>query len=278
MRVHALLAEIIDYKHEEVARHKLELPLSEIQAALPHLPPPRNFPAAIRGRWDVRIIAEMKRSSPSHGPFTDMYDPRIIAQEYSGNGAAAISVLTDEKYFQGQCFDLRRARRYMPLPLLRKDFIIDAYQVWEARYWLADAVLLIVGILEQPLLCDLLALSRELGMAALVETHTAAEIERALEAGADIIGINNRDLGTLEVDISRTEQLAPLVPLDCTLVAESGIQTREDLERLAEAGIDAALIGTALMREPEPGYALRRFVRIPQQRQARASRDRTENG
>ncbi len=273
MKLHALLAEIVDYKHEEVARRKMEMPQADIEGALKDLPPPRNFPAAIRGRWDVRIIAEMKRCSPSHPePFTELYDPRIIAQEYAGNGAAAISVLTDEKYFGGQCFDLRRARRYMPLPLLRKDFIVDVYQIYEARYWLADAVLLIVAILDQPLLVDMLAVTRELGMAALVECHTAKEIDRALEAGADIIGINNRDLATLEVDIANTEKLAPLVPLECALVAESGIKTREDLERLAAAGIDAALIGTALMQEPEPGYALRKFVRVPQNREARAKK------
>ncbi|MBC7286894.1 MAG: indole-3-glycerol phosphate synthase TrpC [Armatimonadetes bacterium] len=268
-----MLQEIVDYKYEEVARRKAETPQAELEQAVRDLPPPRNFPAAIRGRWDIRIIAEMKRCSPSHPePFTDLYDPRIIAQEYAGNGAAAISVLTDERYFGGQCFDLRRARRYMPLPLLRKDFIIDIYQIYEARYWLADAVLLIVAILEQPLLVDLLAVTRELGMAALVECHTAHEIDRALEAGADIIGINNRNLATLEVDISVTERLAPLVPLDCALVTESGLKTREDLERLAEAGIDAALIGTALMESADPGLALRRFVRVPQKREARATR------
>jgi indole-3-glycerol phosphate synthase len=272
MKVHALLEEILEYKREEVARHQLALPQHAIEAALPHLPPPRNFPDALRGRWDVRIIAEMKRASPSHGVFTDLYDPRILAQEFAGNGAAALSVLTDEKYFQGQCFDLRRARRYMPLPLLRKDFIIDEYQIYQARYWLADAVLLIVGLLDQPRLCDLLRLTEALGMAALVECHTAQEIERALAAGATIIGINNRDLATLQVDLTVTETLAPLVPLECTLVAESGISCRADLERLAAAGIDAALIGTALMSAPDPGLALRQFVRVKQQREVRALR------
>ena len=262
MRLAPLLEEIVKHKHEEVARRKAELPLSQLEAVLPGLSRPRNFSDAVRGRWDVRIIAEMKRASPSHGLFTQMYDPRLLAQEYAGNGAAALSVLTDEKYFQGNCVDVRRARSYMPLPILRKDFIVDAYQVYEARYWLADAVLLIVGILDQYLLRDLTALTRELGLAALVETHDGGEIERALSAGANIIGINNRDLGTLEVDLGITERLARLVPPECTLVAESGIQTRDDLVRRAEAGIDAALIGTALMCEPEPGLALRRFTRV----------------
>lgn len=272
MPLHSLLAEIVDHKHEEVAQRKAEVPQSELEAALAGLPAPRNFPPAVRGRWDVRIIAEMKRASPSHGVFTELYDPRILAQEYSGNGAAAISVLTDEKYFQGQLFDLRRARNYMPLPLLRKDFIVDEYQVYEARYWLADAVLLIVGILDQPLLKDLVALTRQVGMAALVETHDRREIERALQAGAEIIGVNNRDLATLEVDLARTEDLAPLVPPECTLVAESGIKTREDLIRLAVVGIDAALIGTALMREPEPGQALRPFTGLPRSEKRRGRR------
>jgi len=272
MRVHKLLAEIVEHKRQEVERAKAELPLPVIQERLPRLPTPRNFRASVRGRPDVRIIAEMKRASPSHGVFTDLYDPRILAQEFAGNGAAAISVLTDMKYFGGQCFDLRRARRYMPLPLLRKDFIIDPYQIYEARYWLADAVLLIVAIVDEALLRDLLAVTRELGMAALVECHEADEIEMALRVGSDIIGINNRDLATLEVDISRTESLARLVPLECTLVAESGIRTRQDVERLADAGIDAALIGTALMRDPEPGLALRQFVRVPCRREARGGR------
>lgn len=269
MRVHKLLAEIVEHKREEVARAKAELPLSVIKEKLPRLPGPRNFPASVRGRPDVRIIAEMKRASPSYGVFTDLYDPRILAQEFAGNGAAAISVLTDMKYFGGQCFDLRRARRYMPLPLLRKDFIIDPYQIYEARYWLADAVLLIVAIVDEALLKELLRTTRELGMAALVECHDEDDLEVALRVGAEIVGINNRDLATLEVDISRTEKLAPLVPLECTLVAESGIKTRQDVERLADAGIDAALIGTALMRDPEPGLALRQFVRVPCRREAR---------
>ncbi len=269
--IHSLLEEILEYKREEIARHKLALPQSEIEAVLKDLPRPRNFRDSISGRWDVRIVAEMKRASPSYGTFTDLYDPRIIAQEYAGNGAAAISVLTDEKYFDGQCFDLRRARRYMPLPIMRKDFIIDPYQIYEARYWLADAVLLIVRILDQTQLRDLLWLCRELGMEALVETHDEREIERALDADARIIGINNRDLATLKVDLSTTMRLARYVPLDRVLVTESGINTREDVERLAEAGIDAALIGTALMREPEPGFALRRFVRVPCRRENRAA-------
>jgi len=266
-----LLAEIIEYKYEEVKQHKAELPQSEIEAALGDLPAPRNFPAALRGRWDVRIIAEMKRASPSHGVFTDLYDPRILAQEYAGNGAAAISVLTDERYFQGQLFDLRRARHYMPLPLLRKDFLVDPYQVYEARYWLADAVLLIAAVLDRYELVDMLQVTHELGMVALVEVHTAEELDQALGAGAQIIGVNNRDLATLDVDLARTEELASLVPEECTLVAESGIKSRQDVERLAQVGIDAALIGTALMSDPEPGLALRQFIRVPRGEARRGS-------
>jgi indole-3-glycerol phosphate synthase len=272
MALSALLAEIVEHKAAEVERRKRELPPAALEAALPALPPPRDFDGALRDRPEVRIIAEMKRRSPSAGALADLYDPRILAQEYAGNGAAAVSVLTDERYFAGQPMDLRRAREYMPLPILRKDFLIDPYQVHESRYHEADAVLLIAAILDGRRLDDMLALARKLGMAALVECHDEAEVERALAVGATILGINNRNLSTLDVDLGVTERLAPMVPPDRVLVAESGLQTRADLERLAAAGIDAALIGTALMRDPEPGEALRRFVRVP--REARGAQSR----
>jgi indole-3-glycerol phosphate synthase len=274
MALSALLAEIVENKAAEVDRRKRELPLEAIKEALPSLPRPRDFEAALRDRTDVRLIAEMKRRSPSSGVLVDLYDPRILAQEYAGNGAAALSVLTDEKYFAGQITDVRRARELMPLPILRKDFLLEPYQVYESRYYEADAVLLIVAVLEGERLVDMLRVAAKLGMAALVECHDEEEVERALKVGAGIIGINNRNLATLEVDLGLTERLAPLIPDDYFVVAESGLQTRADLERLAAAGIDAALIGTALMRDPDPGAVLRQFTRVPRSQSARAAQYR----
>ncbi len=274
MALSALLAEIVENKAAEVERRKRELPLEAIKEALPSLPKPRDFEGALRDRADVRIIAEMKRRSPSSGVLADLYDPRILAQEYTGNGAAALSVLTDEKYFAGQLPDVRRARELMPLPILRKDFLLDPYQVYESRYYEADAVLLIVAILEGERLVEMLRLADKLRMSALVECHDEDEVEHALKAGAGILGINNRNLATLEVDLGVTERLAPMVPDDYLLVAESGLKSRADLERLAAVGIDAALIGTALMRDPDPGAALRQFTRVPRSPGARAAQYR----
>jgi len=243
-----ILDEIVANKRLELSETKRLLSLEEVRARLQDLPPPRNFRSAIDGP-KVALIGEIKRASPSMGEIADeMFDPRIIAQTYSGNGAAALSVLTERKYFQGEPFHIRRARKYMPLPILRKDFIVDPYQVYESRMLLADAVLLIVRILTDDQLFDLLELTRELRMSALVETHDEAELERAAKAGANIIGINNRDLATMTIDLGTTERLAKRVPRGALLVSESGIETRGDVERLARAGAHAVLVGTTLMK------------------------------
>lgn len=243
-----ILDEIVANKRLELAEAKRLMSLDEVKARLKDAPPPRNFPDAINGP-KVGVIAEIKRASPSEGVIADpLFDPRIIAQTYSGNGAAAISVVTERRYFQGEPFHIKRARKYMPLPILRKDFIFDPYQVYESRMFFADAILLIARILTDSQLEDLLALSRELGMAALVETHDESDVERAVKAGASIIGINNRDLATMRVDLATTERLAKLVPSETILVSESGITTRADVERVARCGVRAVLIGTALMK------------------------------
>ncbi|MGQ9731625.1 MAG: indole-3-glycerol phosphate synthase TrpC [Candidatus Zipacnadales bacterium] len=243
-----ILDEIVANKRLELNETKRLLSLDEVKARLPDVPPPRNFHDALDGP-KVAVIAEIKRASPSLGQIADeLFDPRIIAQSYSGNGAAAISVVTERKYFQGESFHIKRARKYMPLPILRKDFLFDPYQVYESRMMMADAILLIVRILTDDQLVELLDLTYELGMAALVETHDEQEIERAANAGAKIIGINNRDLSTMTVDLSTTERLAKHVPSNVLIVSESGIETREDVERLACCGVHAVLVGTVLMR------------------------------
>lgn len=256
-----ILDKIVADRRARVAELKAKVPLAELRARIADNDQPRNFEAMLRGT-QVRVIAEIKRASPSHGTFSQIFDPRILAQEYSGNGAAAISCVTEPDYFDGDDFLVHRARSYMPLPVLRKDFIVDEYQVHESRAIEADAILLIVAILDDLNLRLLMQLAHDLGMGVLVEAHTAAEIERALEAGAPVIGINNRDLRTMRIDLGHTESLAELVPQTTTLVSESGIQSRADVERLAECGVDAVLVGSALMRSEDPGRALRPLTTV----------------
>jgi indole-3-glycerol phosphate synthase len=257
-----ILDEIVARRRERLAEEQAALPLAEIQARLRDLAdPPRDFAAALRGHV-VRVIAEIKRSSPSQGQMVDLLDPRPLAQDYAGSGAAAISVLTERDYFEGEPHYLRRVRRAMALPVLRKDFLTDEYQLYESRLLLADAVLLIARLLSPGQLADFLALTRSLGMAALVETHNAAEIDTALTAGAKIVGLNNRDLDTLETSLAVTVELAALVPPNRTLVSESGIHSLADVERVAAAGADAVLVGGHLMTAPDPGRALRELTGV----------------
>jgi indole-3-glycerol phosphate synthase len=208
----------------------------------------------------VRVIAELKKASPSRGVLAADFDPVALARVYAGNGAAAISVLTDEKYFQGRLELLGAVRRVVDVPLLRKDFTIDEYQVWEARAAGADAVLLIVGILEDPLLGELLAAANVLGLGALVEIHTAAELERALAAGAGVIGINNRDLRTFETTLDTTLALLPSIPRGPVVVSESGFFTAADVRKVADAGAHAVLVGEALVRAADAGAKLRELA------------------
>ncbi len=257
-----ILRRILSHKRRELAARKSELPLAEVRSMADDAPPPRNFEVALRGDT-VGIIAEIKRASPSEGAIRDGdFDPAAIAREYDDAGATALSVLTDREFFSGHLEYMTAAREACSVPVLRKDFILEDYQLYEARAAGADAVLLIVAALPHVLLRDLLLITWSLGMYALIESHDEAELEVALESGAKILGVNNRDLRSFEVDLGTTESLAAMVPDDRVLIAESGVHTREDIQRLAEAGADAALVGTALMRAESPGEALRGLTGI----------------
>ncbi len=259
----SILDEIVARRRERLEEEKQALPLAEVQARLADQQDRiRNFPMALRGE-KVRVIAEIKRASPSEGELNLLFDPRFLAQDYAGGGAAAISVLTERDYFAGEAVHLVRARKYMPLPVLRKDFIVDAYQVYHSRLIRADALLLIATVLDAYELEDLLALTHELGMYALVETHDESDMLKALACGARIVGINNRDLKTMKTDLGQTERLAGMVPAERILVSESGIHGREDVERLAAAGVDAVLVGTMLVKSDKPGILLRQLVGVP---------------
>lgn len=255
----SLLTEIFARKRDEAAA-RTRLPVRELEALARAAPPPPDFSAALRRETSLapRLIAEVKRRSPSRGVLRTRFDPCSLARTYAENGAAAISVLTDEPYFGGSLEHLRRiAALDLGLPLLRKDFIFDRYQLLEARAAGASAVLLIVAMLDPALLGDLIQAAGELGLEALVETHTPAEIETALRAGARIVGINNRDLHTFQVRLETALRLRPLIPPGVAAVAESGIRTSADVARLAKAGMDALLIGEALVTAPDVAAKVR---------------------
>lgn len=242
-----ILDTIIEHKREELETLKAQRSHGEIQAAAAVAPAPVDFAAALSAPG-VQLIAEIKRASPSKGVFAEDLDPGAMAYLYVDNGASAISVLTDERFFRGSLADLQQVKTAYPeTSVLRKDFIIDPYQVYEARAAGADAVLLIVAVLGDELLAELLALTHELSMNALVEVHNEVELDRALKAEPRAIGINNRDLRDFTVDLGTTEHLRRLVPDDTIVVAESGIFTAADVRRLGDAGADAILVGEALV-------------------------------
>ncbi|MEN6546641.1 MAG: indole-3-glycerol phosphate synthase TrpC [Armatimonadia bacterium] len=264
-----ILDDIVALKRKRLAIEKQELPLFDIQERLKDMDDVvRNFASALRGPH-VRIIAEIKRASPSEGVIRDIFDPRPLAQDYSGGGAAAISVLTEEDYIQGDLLYIKRARSNMPLPVLRKDFLVEPYQIYQARLFRADAVLLIATILDDDDLRLLLDITHQLGMMALVETHDEYDVVRALHCGASIIGINNRNLKTMEISLAQTERLAKMIPPGKILVSESGIHSKQDIQRVAEAGVDAVLIGTMLMKSDLPGNILRKLIDVPADPQRR---------
>ena len=257
------LTRIVAHKRQEIAGAKQRLPLAELEKLAREQAAPRDLRGVLTAGESIAVIAEMKKASPSAGVLRENFFPRKFAQSYAVHGATALSVLTDEAFFQGSLEHLRAARAACALPVLRKDFLLDAYQIWEARAFGADAVLLIVAILERHLLSDLLKLTQEMGMAALVEVHDEGEIELALQAGADVIGINNRDLRTFAVNLATTEKLVKLVPQRCVRVSESGISSREDVARLAARRVDAILVGSHLMRQRDPGKALQELIGVP---------------
>lgn len=258
-----ILDRIVAHKLEEVAAARHATPIEDVRARAAEAPPARDFRGALLAGRAVALIAELKRSSPSAGLIREDFDPAAIAACYREAGAAALSVLTDARYFGGNLAFLAEARDAAPVPALRKDFIVDEYQIYEARAAGADAVLLIVRVLRDDQLAALLSLAGELGMGALVETHSREEVARAVEVGAPIIGINNRDLDTLATDLRTTQQLAGEVPADRVLVSESGIASRRDVESLADAGVHAVLVGQTLMQSADITAAARQLVGVP---------------
>jgi indole-3-glycerol phosphate synthase len=256
-----ILDEIVAAKRQEVAACKKRRGMAALQAAIAGTPAPRDFMGALHAAsGGVAVIAEIKRRSPSKGLLCTDFAPEHIARVYEENGAAALSVLTDAPFFGGSPAHLHEARAAVALPVLRKDFLIDAWQLYESRAIGADAVLLIAAVLPDGRLAEYASLAGELGMAALVEVHDRQELDRAVAAGAGIIGINNRDLRTFVTDIAVTVRLAPHAPTEKTIVSESGIRGRGDVETLMGAGVRAFLVGETLMRAADAGAALRELM------------------
>jgi indole-3-glycerol phosphate synthase len=260
-----VLGTILDAKKEEVAAARAVRSFTELERAARLVPPARSLAAALARpagaeALPVRVLAEVKRASPSAGPIAPGADPVAVARAYEAAGAAAVSMLTDKKFFDGDLAFLAAARPLLSIPLLRKDFMIDAYQVAQARAAGADAILLIVAALDDAELRGLHETATAFGMDALVEVHDEREAERAVAAGARLIGVNHRDLRTFQMDLGLTGRLAPAMPAGTVLVAESGIRTPADVAMLAAAGAHAILVGETLMRAPSPGDELRRLA------------------
>lgn len=266
-----VLDDIIVGVREDLETRRAALPLEEIKKQAAAQAPALDALAALRGAEEgsVEIISEVKRSSPSKGALSDIPDPAELAAAYQAGGAAAISVLTEERRFKGTLADLDAVRAAVSIPVLRKDFTVDEYQIWEARAYGADLVLLIVAALDDATLRRFLDLTHELGMNALVETHTPEEIERAVAVGARIVGVNVRNLKTLDVDNANFSKLAPLLPEDAIIVAESGVASPQDVADYASHGAKAVLVGEALVKSGTPTETLRDFrVAGSQARQA----------
>lgn len=254
-----VLQEIVAHKREELAARRARVPFDEVRRRAADAPPARPFLAAVT-RPPLRLIAEVKGASPSAGTIRSEFDPAAVARVYAENGAAAISVLTDARFFRGEDGHLIAVRRAVAVPVLRKDFVLDCYQVHEARAIGADAVLLIVAILDDGLVRDLAGLAGDLGMAALVEAHTETELARALAARPALVGINNRNLDTLTTSLEVTRRLRPLVPPGVVVVGESGVEERAHVEEMDRLGVDAILVGTALMRSADPAARVRELL------------------
>ena len=254
-----ILDKIVAVKHQEVAAAKQRISLEVMRADAQSRVLTRDFVGALRAKIAAgkpAVIAEIKKASPSKGVLREDFIPADIAQSYAECGAACLSVLTDVQFFQGQVDYLKQARASCQLPVLRKDFMVDPYQIYESRAMGADCVLLIAACLDDAQMKDLEAIARSLDMAVLVEVHDGAELERALKLKTPLIGINNRNLKTFEVSLDTTLALKVKVPADRLLVTESGILTRDDVLRMGSAGVNAFLVGEAFMRAPDPGEAL----------------------
>lgn len=241
-----MLDRIVTLKKVEVEQRKRTVSLESLEERIAQQPPPLDFSLALR-RDSLQLIAEVKRASPSRGVLRPDLNPVGLARAYVQGGAAAISVLTEENYFQGSLNDLVAIRKEVKLPLLRKDFIVDPYQMYESRAFGADAVLLLAAVLNEAQLRRMLVLSRYLGLQCLVEVHNESEVARALDCGTEIIGINRRDLNTFTVDVNTVFRLRPLIPRERIVVGESGIKTRRDIAKLKECRLNAVLVGEALV-------------------------------
>lgn len=255
----SVLDQIIDGVREDLAGRESRTPLEHLRRRCDGMPAPRDAEALLR-RPGLSVIAEVKRSSPSKGALSDIPDPAALASAYAAGGATAISVLTEERRFGGSLADLEAVRAAVDVPVLRKDFIVTEYQVWEARAHGADIVLLIVAALDDRRLADLMALAGSLGLTCLVEVHDEAEATRAVDAGASVIGVNNRNLKTLDVDIDTFARIAPLIPASCVRVAESGVRGPEEAALFARAGADAILVGEALVVGGDPEAGVRSMI------------------
>jgi indole-3-glycerol phosphate synthase len=254
-----ILNRIIATKREEIAAAQAKRSLASLRAEAEERRDQRDFIGALRAKiaaGQAAVIAEVKKASPSKGVLREHFEPAEIAASYARHGAACLSVLTDETYFQGSSAYLQQARAACALPVLRKDFMIDAYQVFEARAMGADCILLIAACLDDAQMADLEAVAQALGMAVLVEVHDGAELDRALRLKTPLVGINNRNLRTFEVTLDTTLGLLPRVPADRLLVTESGILARGDVQRMRDANVNAFLVGEAFMRADDPGAAL----------------------
>jgi indole-3-glycerol phosphate synthase len=254
-----VLDRILESRRAEVEHRKKVLPETALKYGVKAASPVRDFSAAL-SRNGLNILAELKPASPSHGVLREPFDPSRLAAVLESAGAAALSVLTESEFFRGSLKNLRDARKSVNLPILRKDFIFDPWQVWEARANDADSFLLMAAVLRDAPLRDLIALGRELGMEPLVEVHTAEELDRAIAAGSRIIGVNNRDLKTLDVRVETSFELIERIPEDCIAVSESGLHSHDGLQKLREAGFDAFLIGEHLMLASDPAAALSQFI------------------
>ncbi|MEI6361198.1 MAG: indole-3-glycerol phosphate synthase TrpC [Actinomycetes bacterium] len=254
-----VLDEIIEGVREDVAQRMAIVPLDELKERAAHLPKARDV-VAILGDEDVSVIAEVKRASPSRGQLAEIADPAALAREYEAGGAHCISVLTEERRFGGSLVDLAEVRAAVDIPVLRKDFIVSSYQLWEAKAYGADMVLLIVAALDQSALVSLVERTESLGLTALVEVHEEEEIARAVDAGAIVVGVNARNLKTLEVDRGVFQRVAHLIPDSCVKIAESGVRDAHDLIAYAEAGADAVLVGESLVTGKDPRQAVHDLV------------------
>ena len=255
-----ILTEIIQHKTQEVRRHTGIISIDELKARTDRIPETRNFVGALKaaiGRGDAAVIAEIKKASPSQGVIRENFDPRDIARSYAAGGATCLSVLTDTHYFQGSNDYLLQARDMCELPVLRKDFIVDDYQIWESRAIGADCILLITAALTDRQLADFSSLAKDLNMDVLVEVHDEQELQRALKLNLPLIGINNRDLRSFQTTLATTLDLLPLIPEDRIVITESGIHSADDVALMRRHNVHGFLIGEACMRVEDPGKKIR---------------------